>query len=102
MTRFESVINRIIDPSFSRMGLMLNPHLGAYPTVEHAVNIGVYKDFQFVSKEEMDKCIKTNCVWFLHWGAGDGVSFYSIAASSIDALLTDIERNIKTDSCGNG
>ena len=62
-----------------------NEHRDVYETVEQ-----FYESDFFVSPEEWSKAIKEDSVWVLHWYPETPIGFYQIAASTLEAIETEI------------
>lgn len=71
--------------------LIHNEHKDVYETVES------YYDSQcFVSQQEFEKAVEQDSVWVLHWYPDNPVSFFKIAAASLEAVI-EAARQIKNN-----
>jgi len=62
-----------------------NEHRDVYETVEQ-----FYEADFFVSSEEWCKAIAEDSVWVLHWYPETPIGFYRVAASTLEAIETEI------------
>ena len=62
-----------------------NEHRDVYETVEQ-----FYEADCFVSPEEWRKAVAEDSVWVLHWYPDTPIGFYRIAASTLEAIETEI------------
>ena len=67
--------------------LIHNEHKDVYETVE-----SYYELPDFISQAEWENAVKQDSVWILHWYPDNPVSFFKIAASSLDAVLEAAQR----------
>ena len=63
-----------------------NEHRDMYETVEE-----FYDAENFVSPEEWDKAVKEDSVWVLQWYPDTPIGFYIIAASTLEAIETEVK-----------
>lgn len=49
--------------------------------------------YDWISNEEKEKAFELNSMWCLHWYPDTPVGFFSVAASSLDALLKYVKEN---------
>lgn len=64
-----------------------NPHKGNYETVEELIFNRDLTDDYFVSKEEMDLCIKHNELWEVQWYPDTPVGFHLICGYTLESVL---------------
>ena len=66
-----------------KCGLYLghNAHKDVYETIEE-----YYDPEDFVSREEWMKAVETDSVWHLHWYPDTPIGFYTVCASTLDAV----------------
>lgn len=87
----ENELKKLLKGKFSSLTLALNEDNGPnYQTVAEVIN--EESRFDWVSEEEKQKAIETNCMWTLQWYPDTPISFFALAASSIIPLLTAAKR----------
>ena len=66
-----------------KCGLYLehNAHKDVYETIEE-----YYDPEDFVSREEWMKAVETDSVWHLQWYPDTPIGFYTVCASTLDAV----------------
>jgi hypothetical protein len=69
-----------------------NEHKSLYEKIEVFVE---REQCQWISDDEKRKAIAKDTVWELHWYPDTPVGFYSCCASSLKALLADVEKNFE-------
>lgn len=63
-----------------------NEHRDVYEKIEE-----FYDPDDFISPEEWRKAVAEDSVWVLHWYPNTPVGFIRIAASTLDAIKTELE-----------
>lgn len=92
MTDLAKLPPLLLKGKYSCLHLTFNvEHAINYDTVEGFIRCGQYDPESWVSPEEMQKSIDTNSVWTLQWYPDTPIGFYTLRASSIEALLKAIE-----------
>ena len=66
--------------------LIHNEHRDFCETIEE-----FYDAENFVSPEEWDKAVKEDSVWVLQWYPDTPIGFYIIAASTLEAIETEVK-----------
>lgn len=66
-----------------------NEHKDCYNTVSDFINDAhpSYDEDDFVSPEDMQKCIDTNECWVLHWYPVTPVGFHRVCGSSLEIVM---------------
>jgi len=82
-------MKHIVFPKHNR-GLIIthNDHKNNYITFEQI--IAVYERYElddFVSQEDMIKCIETDDVWIIQWYPNTTVGFHTVCASTFELAL---------------
>lgn len=74
---------------WSSLSLTFNDHHCNYETAAQAEedNRALWN---WVSEDEKEKALATDSVWCLHWYPDTPVGFYSVTASSLEALLAGV------------
>lgn len=74
-----------LPPHKASLHLTHNQHKAYYETVE--VYLRDNDMLEFRSAEEQQACIDTNEIWELQWYPNTPISFYAIAAPTLEALI---------------
>lgn len=72
-----------------KCGLYLshNQHKDLYETALHRIEYSNLDVDDFISKEDMQKCINTDELWELQWYPDTPIVFYRVAGSTLEIVL---------------
>lgn len=97
MKELEDALKSLIRGKYSSLVLSMNDYNGPnYMTVADVANDNNWPA-DWVSEEEKQKSIATNCMWVLHWYPDTPIGFHAIAGSSIASVVAEALRISEED-----
>ncbi len=87
-SELEEYLKKPLEGEHSSISLSFNEQALSYETVEEYLKHFPEQKEDFVSKEELDKAIKTNSMWTLHWFPRSPVVSIQLHASCLTKLLS--------------
>ncbi len=87
IVRLAERITDLLPKHAASLTISHNDHLGYYSTVAREIEDDGHGMDAWVSEEEKQRSIDTNEVWLMQWYPDTPVGFYTLAASSLGALL---------------
>jgi len=94
LTELETFLKNLLHGEHSSLSITYNNDQGLnYLTMAEYIETYGEDDLRFdwVSEEEKEKAIRNNSVWAAQWYPSSPVSFFSIAASSLPALIEGLK-----------
>ena len=74
----------VVLPTTSSLLIEFNPHEAVYETIDEWMDVC---RAGWVSEEEHQKAISQNTFWLAHWYPHTPIGSYTVAASSLEAVL---------------
>lgn len=91
----ETFLKSLLHGKFSSLSIEFNDHASGYQDAAKAAENLNYDYVDWISDEDKAKALSENSVWVLHWYPNSPVGFNAVAASSLELLLTHVQKEMQ-------